>query len=172
MSKAAMEAAGPDTVCLHCGHRRAEHIRRHHGNGPKGTLWYCRTPTERPFTRRPASLADAVRAALDGPLAWMLGPESDWKDGEVGVGHGFRGQANEAHALLFAGLAAFDAAKGGRVRWLTEDEVRNHLERVMPVEVTNLHSEGKAYAVEDIAHGLGIAVRLPPDAAKGGEGSR
>lgn len=50
------------TICHHCGMRRATHVRRHHGNGPKGTVWYCRTPIERcfepsPFLDAPPDLA-------------------------------------------------------------------------------------------------------------------
>jgi hypothetical protein len=49
MTTERMTDEGPDTICAHCGMRRATHIRRHHGAGPKGTEWYCRTPTERLF---------------------------------------------------------------------------------------------------------------------------
>lgn len=44
---------GPDTICKHCAMRRARHVRRHHGRGPRGTEWYCRTPMERIFEPSP-----------------------------------------------------------------------------------------------------------------------
>lgn len=86
-----------------------------------------------------------------------------WAKQDTGSGYVTLATWQDAHTTL---RAAYDAAKGG-TRTFTEDEVRHQLERTMPVEVGDKHSHGVASAVEDIAHGLGIAVALPRDAAKG-----
>jgi hypothetical protein len=41
---------------------------------------------------RSAPILERLRAALE----WMTSADSDWEDGEVGVGHGFRVRAHEA----------------------------------------------------------------------------
>jgi hypothetical protein len=134
MLEAAKSGVGPSTICARCGQRRAEHIRRHHGTGPKGTVWYCRGPTEHPFEpATPAEHPDTValrairgRAEDVKAMANIIGlmrnlhPDTTAKaisahvQGDSGPSGGGEPTREEMEAALGAKAEAF--AYGGTIR--------------------------------------------------------